>query len=157
MQHNSAAKSNYLAEVKEESCIACGLCMKRCPMDAIELKFSAKATNKFRKAVVVDTGLCVGCGVCVHKCKPKAVILKPKKIPTPPSDTFWDLAERLGLTVLDAKTEQKKHDKKVVIRNSIAKRGLSLGMSMQKKNPKITTWLTKKVANSASKRAHNKK
>jgi len=74
----SMAKSNYLAEPNPATCTACGTCVKRCPMDAIQLKFSTKATNNFRKAAVINTDVCIGCGVCVHKCKPKSLTLKRK-------------------------------------------------------------------------------
>ncbi len=103
MNQDGIAKSNYLVEVTPETCKACGLCMKRCPKDAIELKFSTKATNKFRKAVVVDSDLCVGCGVCVHKCKPKSIILKLKEGRNPAPETTMELMTQIGLSSLQGK------------------------------------------------------
>ena len=83
----SMDQSNYAVQVTPETCKGCGLCVKRCPMDAIQMKFSAESTNKFRKAVVVDTDLCIGCGVCVHKCPAESIILKRREIITrPPKD-----------------------------------------------------------------------
>jgi len=82
------------------------MCVKRCPMDAIQLKFSTKATNKFRKAVEVDTELCIGCGVCVHKCKPKAIMLKKKEEITQPPKTRRDLVTENVMAVLAAKQAQ---------------------------------------------------
>ncbi|MCP4750695.1 MAG: 4Fe-4S dicluster domain-containing protein [Proteobacteria bacterium] len=67
--------THYVVEVEPETCRACGLCMRRCPVDALQLKFSPKAKNKFRKAVEIDPDLCIGCGVCVHKCKSKSIVL----------------------------------------------------------------------------------
>jgi NAD-dependent dihydropyrimidine dehydrogenase PreA subunit len=99
-------QSNYLVEVAPETCKACGLCIKRCPMDAIELKFSTNATNKFRKAVVVDTDLCIGCGVCIHKCKPKAITLKRKEEITQPPKTESELMELNVMAALAAKEKQ---------------------------------------------------
>jgi NAD-dependent dihydropyrimidine dehydrogenase PreA subunit len=107
----SVDKSNYVVEVTgPETCKACAMCVKRCPMDAIQLKFSTKATNKFRKAVVVDADLCIGCGVCVHKCKPKSIMLKQKEEITHPPKTAMDLITANVMAVLtakQAKVEQK--------------------------------------------------
>ena len=55
------------------------------------MKFSAESTNKFRKAVVVDTDLCIGCGVCVHKCPAKSITLKRRATITRPPKTGMDL------------------------------------------------------------------
>lgn len=83
----SVEKSNYQAETTPETCKACCLCIRRCPIDAIQLKFSTKSTNKTRKAVVVDTDLCIGCGVCAHKCKSKSITLKRREETTEPPKT----------------------------------------------------------------------
>ncbi len=101
MNQDGLAKSNYLVAVTPETCKACGICVKRCPKDAIQLKFSTKATNRFRKAVVVvvDDDLCLGCGVCVHKCKSKSMILKRiEGLNTPPKDG----RELIGQIVMSA-------------------------------------------------------
>jgi len=103
----SLDKSNYVLEVvAPESCKACAMCVKRCPMDAIQLKFSTKATNKFRKAVEVDAELCIGCGVCVHKCKPKAIMLEKKEEITRPPKTTNDLIIMNAMAALAAKQAQ---------------------------------------------------
>jgi NAD-dependent dihydropyrimidine dehydrogenase PreA subunit len=105
----SVDKSNYVLEVvAPETCKACAMCVKRCPMDAIQLKFSTKATNKFIKAVEVDTDLCIGCGVCVHKCKPKAIMLKKKEKEeiTRPFKTARDLITVNVTAALAAKQAQ---------------------------------------------------
>lgn len=77
-------------------------------MDAIQFKFSPKATNKFRKTVEVDADLCIGCGVCVHKCKPKAIMLKKKdeaEITQPPK-TGMELMTANATAALAAKQAQ---------------------------------------------------
>jgi NAD-dependent dihydropyrimidine dehydrogenase PreA subunit len=102
----SVDKSNYLVEVAPETCGACGLCVKRCPMDAVQLKFSTQATNKYRKAVQVDAGVCIGCGVCVHKCKTKAITLKRKEQTTRPPENFKELAMQNATAALAAKAKQ---------------------------------------------------
>ena len=106
MNQKSMTKSNYQVEVMQETCQACGLCIKRCPMDAIELKFSTRSTNKFRKAIVVDTDVCIGCGVCVHKCKTKAITLNPREEPIQHPETVMDLFTQIGTAVLTEKARQ---------------------------------------------------
>ena len=103
----SMDKSNYeAAVVAPETCKACALCVKRCPVDSIQLRFSTKATNKFGKAVVVDTELCIGCGVCVHKCKTKSIILKKKEDITRPPRTGRDLVTLNAMAAMAAKEKQ---------------------------------------------------
>jgi NAD-dependent dihydropyrimidine dehydrogenase PreA subunit len=105
----SMARSNYLAQPDPATCTACGNCVKRCPMDAIQMKFSTESTNKFRKAVVVNTEVCIGCGVCVHKCKPKSITLKRKEeqeITRPPKTMRDNVMQNVAAT-LAAKEKQK--------------------------------------------------
>jgi len=66
-------KSNYIREIDEEKCIGCGLCAKRCPMDAIEFV-------EEEKRVIFTPERCIGCGVCVHKCPADAIWLKKRDI-----------------------------------------------------------------------------
>ncbi len=99
--------SNYRVKVSTpETCKACGLCVKRCPMDAIQLKVSAKATNKFCKVVTVDTELCIGCGVCVHKCPTQSIVLEHRDEITRPPKTVHEYVELLMADKQAAKEKQ---------------------------------------------------
>jgi formate hydrogenlyase subunit 6/NADH:ubiquinone oxidoreductase subunit I len=89
----SMDQSNYQVKVTPETCKACGLCAKRCPMDAIQFKVSDRATNKFRKAMAVDTDICVGCGVCVHKCPSKSIVLERREEITKPPKTVREYTQ----------------------------------------------------------------
>jgi len=82
--------ANYHVEADPETCKACGLCIKRCPMDALQLVYSSRAKNKFAKAVRVNQTACIGCGVCVHKCPTQSLELKPNGEITPPPETVRD-------------------------------------------------------------------
>jgi len=85
--HKSLDASNYRLQIQPEDCIGCGLCVKRCPMDAIQLKFSAVVHNKYGKAPVLEPDLCLGCGVCVHKCPTDSLTLvRKEKIEDPPEN-----------------------------------------------------------------------
>jgi len=75
-------------------------------MDAIQLKFSTQATNKFRKSVVVDHDLCIGCGVCVHKCKAKSITLTRKEETTQPPENGRELVKLNVMAAFAAKEKQ---------------------------------------------------
>jgi electron transport complex protein RnfB len=67
--------TNYYAVVDKESCIGCGICEKRCQMDAISI---------IDKKSVVDYGRCIGCGLCVVTCTENAITLEQVKHPRVP-------------------------------------------------------------------------
>jgi len=78
-------RSNYMLDINHDTCKACGLCAKRCPVDALELKDKegvpkVDASGKKLKArdykeVVYQADLCIGCGVCVYKCPTQSLSL----------------------------------------------------------------------------------
>jgi electron transport complex protein RnfB len=79
--------SNFEARIHPETCKGCGLCSKRCPMEAIKLETSAEGKNSTGKIAVLDLELCLGCGVCAHKCPTQSIILKRRRvISEPPAD-----------------------------------------------------------------------
>lgn len=50
LKHDSTMNtSNYEVQINPETCKGCGLCVKRCPMDALELVECAEAQNKTKK------------------------------------------------------------------------------------------------------------
>lgn len=71
--------TNYIISINEESCTGCGLCVKRCPMDAL---------TRVDKRIVIDKDRCIGCGVCAVKCPKKSAALIPRgKKKRPPMNT----------------------------------------------------------------------
>ena len=58
-----------IAQVSEEICKGCGLCVTACPYDAREV-------DPKKKTAVVKEALCQGCGACVSACPNKATKLK---------------------------------------------------------------------------------
>lgn len=80
--------SNYRATSEAETCKGCGLCVKRCPMEAIVLEASEKANNRVGKVSIIDPDNCIGCGVCAYKCPTKSIQLMQRDETTePPTDT----------------------------------------------------------------------
>ena len=101
----SMTPSNYQVRTSPETCIGCGLCVKRCPMEALHLEDYPEAKgrtttvrdekkgvtkalkNKSGKVSVLNPDLCIGCGVCAYKCSSKSLVLERREvIEHPPKD-----------------------------------------------------------------------
>ena len=61
----SPVRAQRRAAVDERACVACGCCVKVCPLGAIEVYRGVTAR--------VDMAKCVGCGKCAKEC-PASVI-----------------------------------------------------------------------------------
>jgi len=62
--------SNEPIKVSAEECVGCGLCVKKCPFQAIVLK---------DRLAVIDLTKCTLCGACAEACKFDAIEIKEKK------------------------------------------------------------------------------
>ena len=62
--------TNTIAAWNESKCINCGICVRRCPMEAFK---------KNGKAITFDSKRCVGCGVCIDKCPKISHYLRKKR------------------------------------------------------------------------------
>jgi len=70
--------TSYLSKVDEEVCVGCGICIDRCPTEAIELRETIAYILEDR---------CIGCGICAYHCPEKAVTLDrtgPRNVFIPP-------------------------------------------------------------------------
>ena len=59
--------TSYIANVDEDICKGCGICLEKCPVEAIELVDNHSIVNVDR---------CIGCGICAHHCPEKARTLE---------------------------------------------------------------------------------
>lgn len=56
------------AQVEQNLCVACGCCVKVCPINAINVYKGLYAA--------VDANKCVGCGKCAKECPASVIIIK---------------------------------------------------------------------------------
>jgi NAD-dependent dihydropyrimidine dehydrogenase PreA subunit len=61
------APSGYLASVDEKKCRACGVCVAKCPFEAVSIE---------DEVAVIDPDGCMGCGVCPDLCPEEAIALE---------------------------------------------------------------------------------
>ena len=59
--------TSYTIEFNINKCIGCGVCVEKCPIEAISL---------IDGNVHDDKNKCIGCGVCVHHCPEDARSIK---------------------------------------------------------------------------------
>jgi NAD-dependent dihydropyrimidine dehydrogenase PreA subunit len=111
-------ESNYFVKINKETCIGCGLCVKRCPMDALSLEDQPEARdrvtvvgdkslkNKKGKVSAVNLDNCIGCGVCAYKCPTKSLVLTRREtIEDPPKD-IRDYMKRVTADFSAAATQE---------------------------------------------------
>jgi H+/Na+-translocating ferredoxin:NAD+ oxidoreductase subunit B len=91
--HKSLDQSNFQVRTNAETCKGCGLCVKRCPMEALELvdySSADKSLNKKGRIPSLIKNTCIGCGVCVVKCPTKSLILEEKEERIDPPENVLD-------------------------------------------------------------------
>jgi len=76
----------YKSNIDPELCVACGECIERCPMDAIQEGDSVSKLLEER---------CIGCGLCVSTCPEEAISLLEKPNMEEPAITFSETLKRI--------------------------------------------------------------
>jgi ferredoxin len=75
----------FLPKINNDHCSKCGLCVKACPIGAIEIVESLDQWGNKNKEIKINEEVCLGCGVCVRSCFKKSINLQSRqeKIITP--------------------------------------------------------------------------
>jgi len=83
MAHPSKSyATNYYITADPESCLTCGACVERCPMDALTM---------VNQVPSVDLKRCIGCGNCVTTCGGEVLKLRRKSKEIVPPKSQEDL------------------------------------------------------------------
>ena len=64
----ASVKKRRKAFVDQEHCVACGCCVKVCPVGAIRIMQGTTA--------LADTEKCVGCGKCAKECPASVIVIR---------------------------------------------------------------------------------
>jgi ferredoxin len=87
--HAPKINSNFQA-MADVGCTGCGLCAKRCPVEAISI-------DESKGSPVIDMGICIGCGVCARFCPSGAMRMERRETTMfVPKDSF----ERVVLSAI---------------------------------------------------------
>jgi electron transport complex protein RnfB len=78
--------SNFYAQVNTELCNGSGICVQRCPMEAVQMADTLAS---------VDLARCIGCGLCVPTCPESAISLVQKAQEVVPPVTEEDLFDMI--------------------------------------------------------------
>ena len=79
---------NFQARIDAASCSGCGVCARRCQVNAVKLKGEKVAAE-------IDPARCIGCGLCVTTCPKKAITLRKKETETVPPRNEEELLDAI--------------------------------------------------------------
>ena len=86
----SGEKTPYQdARVDESTCVACGLCEKVCPYDAIRMVEKRVAFRGNISVASVDQGKCMACGMCTAACRSTSIRLTQDYNDAELMDSLW--------------------------------------------------------------------
>ena len=104
----SLSPSNYRVHNCDEKCKACGLCVKRCPTEALRLEESPQANNRLGKVSVASVERCIGCGVCAYTCPVEALTLELREVTDDPPKDVREFARHFLTDISTAQMRRQK-------------------------------------------------
>jgi H+/Na+-translocating ferredoxin:NAD+ oxidoreductase subunit B len=81
------AMSSYHAAIDPDLCVACGTCLERCQIEALE---------EGENCMEVDLARCIGCGLCVPTCPEEAVSMVAKPEAKEPPANFMEMQMKIA-------------------------------------------------------------
>jgi ferredoxin len=60
----------WIYKVLDENCVKCGVCIRKCPVNAI---------SKIENRVIINNKKCTQCGICYNSCKFSAIAKSAKE------------------------------------------------------------------------------
>lgn len=102
---------NYRGEltVNINTCTACLLCARNCPINAIKIEVEGKGKERLIKKFDIDMNICMLCGLCERPCQSGSIKLT-QKYETAVYDKGNQILHFVGDTPVKAAIEVKKKD-----------------------------------------------
>jgi len=125
---NMNIRTNFYPKIDSNKCTGCGICVKKCPVDAIKIE---------NNIAIVDLEKCFGCGVCNRFCPSKSIVMeKRKETAFVPKDGF----ERAVLTAINkGKLQNLIFDNYSLWSNNIMRQFLGIILNLKPIKKKLAT------------------
>jgi len=90
---SAAHPSNFIPNVDAGSCVKCGICEKKCHIDAIRMTEKGEGA---KQAPEVNGQICIGCGVCASNCPKGALVMTQRTALYVPPENKMEQLMRIG-------------------------------------------------------------
>jgi ferredoxin len=85
--------SNFIPSLELESCVGCGICSKRCQIDAITMNEQGNGIE----VPIVNNEVCIGCGVCASFCPTGSLTMSRRPVLYVPPKNIKEKLKRMAM------------------------------------------------------------